>query len=55
MLAYDVVRRPCSDSDILYGAFRLINCIIIIIIIIIIYYYLLLLLFSAHQHKSLWA
>jgi len=53
MLAYDVVRRPCSDSDILYGAFRLINCIIIIIIII--YYYLLLLLFSAHQHKSLWA
>jgi len=33
VLAFDVVRRPCSDSDMLR---HLINCRIIIIIIIII-------------------
>jgi len=33
VLSFDVVRRPCSDSDMLR---RLINCRIIIIIIIIV-------------------
>jgi len=36
MLAFDVVRRPCSDSNILMMLRRLINCRKIIIIIIVV-------------------